>query len=331
MGKSLIYAEAMLYSIEKRCLIKKVEQNGEVKYQSLLVLVSPSIVRRMHPVCSVVAEEWTKIIENNIERLKNDLEGCGVLSTLSFEEVACFAVGAMILDVGTINRLIEEGLMPLPPEKPGGTRWYMGAYKLPFPPMRNFGVNVFVEPEFGYAYVHSPLTQRTVSPKQLIDSETKEIIQVLREKPLGEEELAHELTEKTRESVGKSLDASILTRVHMNDEIKLSLNFPYFTRQKQLELRSVYDTILQELAKSFGRHKPEMREVYRLCDLARFSLDFEDTLWMFHEFIYPLCFDRLVETGTLPDIPERVKGNWGFGAWDATPLSASLGLGLSFT
>jgi len=222
-------------------------------------------------------------------------------------------LAALLADLGVNCSLHRKGMVPPPPERPDGGRWYFWGLEKGTGSRRQFGVNSNSTEGGGTAHIWSRLVKKpTISP---FETDEIPLMLALANRSLESSKIAR-ITRVEAATVEKKMKKLSNLGYFKEVEGKFKVDFPVFsekdlslmTREVMRVSNDIVDKIIQPKSVVF-------RRLFRKIGLQVLNREYSAYLCMLYHMMMDHVLDQFVENSILPEMPEKAPATWGFWGW----------------
>jgi hypothetical protein len=222
-------------------------------------------------------------------------------------------LAALIADLGVNYSLHRKGMVPPPPKRPDGGKWYFWGLEGGSDSKREFGVNSNSNKLGGTAHIWSRLVEKTTTSP--FESDETTLMLALVNHPLGISEIS-KATKLNTEIVKQKIRRLSMLGYFMETKGKFKPNFPIFT-EKDLkimlaEVIRLSDSIVDRIIKP---KEAVFAQLFEKTKLSKLNREYGAYLCMLYHMIMDNVLDRLVEANLLPEMQRKAPATWGFWGW----------------
>lgn len=305
------YVADELNRLSKNALVKRTNGNSWI---ANFIILNEAEKKPLVDLARRLARLEALEIECELPRLKAVFEKCSFKQQdFSWERMAYIILAANVADLGVNCSLHRKGMVPPPPERPDGGRWYFWGLEKGTDSRRQFGVNSNSTKEGGTAHIWSRLIKKpTISP---FETDEIPLMLALANHSLEISKIAR-ITHVEVATVEKKMKKLSNLGYFKEVEGKLKADFPVFN-EKDLSLMTrevmrVSDNIVNKIIQP---KSAVFRRLFRKIRLDVLNGEFGAYLCMLYHMMMDHVSDQFVEKHFLPEMPEKAPATWGFWGW----------------
>jgi len=297
--------------LSKNALAKKTNKD---QWIANIIVLDKKEKKPLVDLAKELSQNEASKIRKELPKLKAAFKKCSFQSQgFSWDQMNYIIIAALLADIGVNYSLHQKEMVPFPPKRPDGGRWYFWGIEGGADSKWQFGVNSNQDKNGGTAHIWSRLVKKpTTSPLNDIE---KSIMLTLANQPLKVPDIAevlHLKPEIVKEQMNKLSDYNYFIEIGG----KFKLNFPIFT-PKDLEImitevirisKSIVDDVITPKETVF-------RQLFFQIGLAKLNREYGAYLCMLYHMIMDHTLDQLVENNILPEMPKEAPATWGFWGW----------------
>lgn len=297
--------------LSKNALVKKINGN---QWVANIIVLDREEKKPLVDLAKELSQNEASKIGKELRQLQAAFKKCSFQSQgLSWDQLNYIIIAALLADIGVNYSLHKKGMVPFPPQKPDGGRWYFWGLEGGANSKRQFGVNSNQDKNGGTAHIWSRLVKKpTTSPFN--DTETS-IMLALAERSLNAPDVAkvlHLEPEIVERQIKKLSDYNYFAEI----EDKFKLNFPIFTPKDlkimTAEITRISNSIVDDIIKP---KETVFRQLFKKMGFVKLDREYGAYLCMLYHMIMDHTLDQLVESNILPEMPKEVPATWGFWGW----------------
>ena len=311
IGADESYVIDELSWLSKNALVKKINGN---RWVANIIVLDKEEKKPLVDLAKELSQNEALKIGQELPQLKAALKKSSFQSQgFSWDQMNYIVIAALLADIGVNYSLHKKGMVPFPPQRPDGGRWYFWGLEGGAGSKRQFGVNSNQDNNGGTAHIWSRLVKKpTTNP---LNNSGKSIMLALAKQPLKVPDIAKIVglkPETVEQQIKKLFDYNYFTEV----EGKFKLNFPIFTRRDLkimiTEITRITDSIVDDIVKP---KETILRQLFEKMGFAELNWEHGAYLCMFYHMIMDHTLDQLIENNVLPEMPKEAPATWGFWGW----------------
>lgn len=305
------YVMDALSWLSKNALVKKTNKS---QWIANIIILDREEKEALVDLAKQLSREEALKIEGELPKLKATFEKCSFqCQGFSWAKMDYIILAALIADLGVNYSLHRKGMVPPPPKRPDGGKWYFWGLEGGANSKRQLGVNSNSVKGGGTGHIWSWFVKKpTVSP---FEDDEIALMVALANQSLKVSKIAG-ITHFSLETVEQKMK-KLSTRGYFA-EIKGTFkpNFPIFTRN-DLEIMitkiiRISDSIVDNILKP---KKTVFQQLFERMELTKLNREYGAYLCMLYHMIMDHVLDKLVENHILPEMPEKAPITWGFWGW----------------
>lgn len=311
IGADEFYITDELSWLSKNALVKRTNGN---QWVANIIVLDKEEKKPLVDLATKLSQNETLKIRKELPQLKAAFErGSFKSQGFSWDQMNHVILAALLADIGVNYSLHQKGMVPFPPQRPDGGRWYFWGFEGGAGSKRQFGVNSNQNKNGGTAHIWSRLIKKsTTSP---FNNSEKSIMLALANRPLKVPDIAkilHLEPEIVNLEIKKLSDYNYFVEI----EDKLKLNFPIFTpkdlRVMITEITRISNSIVDDIIKP---KETVFRQLSEKMGFVKLDREYGAYLCMLYHMIMDHTLDQLVENNILPEMPKEAPATWGFWGW----------------
>jgi DNA-binding MarR family transcriptional regulator len=311
IGVDESYVTDELSWLSKNALVKKANRN---QWVANIIVLDKEEKKPLVDLAHELSQNEALKIREELPQLKAALGECSFQSQgFSWDQMNHIVLAALLADIGVNYSLHQKGMVPLPPQRPDGGRWYFWGLEGGPDSKRQFGVNSNQDTNGGTAHIWSRLLKKpTTDP---FNNNEKSIMLVLANQPLkvlGIAKVLHLEPETIEQQMKKLFDYNYLVEI----EGKFELNFPIFTTKDLkimiTKITKISNSIVDDIIKP---KETVFRQLFEKMGSATLNIEYGAYVCMLYHMIMDHTLDQLVENNILPEMPKEAPATWGFWGW----------------
>jgi hypothetical protein len=293
-------------------LVKKTKGN---RWIANIIVLDQEEKKPLVKIANQLSHEEALKIKNELSKLEAAYKKCSFESQGFFwEQTNYIILAALIADLGVNYSLHKKDMVPPPPKRSDGGRWYFWGLEGGSESKRTFGVNSNSNELGGVAHIWSPQVEKpTISP---FESDEITIMLSLVSKSLEISEIA-KVTKLSPEIVKQKMERLSAIGYFSETKGKFKPNFPIFTTKDVkimvTEIIRTSDLIVDEIIKP---KKETFQRLFKKLGLAETNHEYGAYLCMLYHMVMDHVLDKLVENNVLPEMPKKAPVTWGFWGWE---------------
>ncbi len=295
----------------KNALVKKTNKN---QWIADIILLDREEKEALVDLAQQLSREEALRIKGELPKLKATFEKCSFQGQgFSWAQMDYIILAALIADLGVNYSLHRKGMVPLPPERPDGGKWYFWGLEGGANSKRQFGVNSNSIKGGGTAHIWSWLVEKpTVSP---FEDDDIALMLPLANQSLKVSEIA-EVTHFSLKTVEQKMKKLSTQGYFAEIEGTSKPNFPIFSGKDHeiliTEIIRISDSIVDNILKP---KETVFQKLFEKLELAKLNREYGAYLCMLYHMIMDHVLDKLVENHILSEMPEKAPITWGFWGW----------------
>jgi len=297
--------------LSKNALVKKTNGNNWI---ANFILLDKEEKKPLANLAKQLAKEEALKIKVELPKLKAAFKKCTFQDQgFSWDQMNYIIFAALIADLGVNYSLHKKGMVPPPPERPDGGKWYFWGLEGGSDSKREFGVNSNSTKSGGTAHIWSRLIEKpTVSP---FENDEITLMLALINRTLGISEIAKNANIQP-ETVKQKMTRLSSLGYFAKAKGKFKPNFPIFL-ERDLKIMitkiiRISDSVVDNIIKP---KETVFQQLFEETGSAKFSREYGAYLCMLYHMTMDNVLDKLVENGILPEMPEKAPATWGFWGW----------------
>lgn len=311
IGADESYVIDELSWLSKNALVKRINGN---QWVANIIILDKEEKKPLVDLAKKLSQNVALKIRKELPQLEAVLKKCSFQSQgFSWDQMNYIVIAALLADIGVNYSLHKKGMVPFPPPRPDGGRWYFWGLEGGADSKRQFGVNSNQDKNGGTAHIWSRLVKKpTTSP---FNNSEKSIMLALANQPLKVPEIAkilHLEPEIVEQQMKKLTDYNYFAEI----EGKFKLNFPIFTPKDlkimTTEITRVSNSIVDDIIKP---KETVFCQLFEKIGFAMLNREYGAYLCMLYHMIMYHTLDQLVENNILPEMPKEAPATWGFWGW----------------
>lgn len=311
IGANEDYVINELSWLSKNALVKKTNKD---QWIADIIILDREAKEALVDLARQLSQEEALKLKRELLKLKAAFEKCSFQSQgFSWANMDYIVLAALIADLGVNYSLHRKGMVPPPPERPDGSKWYFWGLEGGANSKRQFGVNSNSTKGGGTAHIWSRLVKKpSVSP---FEDDEITLMLALANQSLKVSEIA-KFTHLSFETVEEKMKKLSAQGYFAENKGAFKPNFPIFTQKDReimiAEIIRISDSIVDNILKP---KEVVFRQLFENLELAKLDREYGAYLCMFYHMVMDHVLDKLVENHILPEMPEKAPVTWGFWGW----------------